>query len=315
MTGTDDRERAWRALLTAMRAFPPLMSGGSWTERETLAIARSPACPVPILNAIWVIGDPPAKDVIAAIESLEADRLPAPILVREGRSPSIEAAAPGLGLILEERIPLMVTTPSELAMGSVEGLELLVVSDERGLDEARRVLETGFGAPDGLLRPMYVPPLTEDPGFTTAVARTPEGPVCTAQTMRRGEEVGIYSVATPEEHRGHGYGGALSAWVTERAFEDGATFAYLQSSAMGVSVYRRIGFREVDMFAVYTRPAPRSASCWCRSRCSSARRSSSSSNVRAWIPRGRNGWPVVFGRRGARPRSTMARSGSPTSNR
>ena len=74
--------------------------------------------------------------------------------------------------------------------------------------------------------------------------------------MRRADDVGIYSVATPAAHRGRGYGGALTAWATAHSFAAGATFAYLQSSEIGVSVYRRIGFRQVDMFAVYTRPAP-----------------------------------------------------------
>lgn len=212
--------------------------------------------PVPILNGVWALGDPPASDIVSAVEALEADRLPAPVLVREGRSPAIETSAPEFGLVLEERIPMMVTTPAELTTETVAGLDLVEVADGSGLDEARRVVEAGFGVPDGLLRPMYVPPLTDDRGLATTVARMVDGPVCTAQTMRRGDDVGIYSVATPQAHRGHGYGGALTAWATARAFAAGATFAYLQSSEMGVSVYRRIGFRQVDMFAVYTRPAP-----------------------------------------------------------
>ena len=251
-----DAERAWRALLEAMRAFPALMAGGSWEEPGALAIARSPQCPVPILNAVWTLGDPPVSDVSSAVEALEAEGLPAPVLVREGRSPSIEAAAPGLGFVLEERLPLMVSTPAELVTETVDGVELVEVTEDDGLDEARRVVEAGFGVPDGLLRPLYVPPLTDDPDFTTTLARTIDGPVCTAQTMRRGDDVGIYSVATPDAHRGRGYGGALTAWATAYSFAAGATFAYLQSSEMGVSVYRRIGFRQVDMFAVYTRPAP-----------------------------------------------------------
>jgi len=252
---TADADRAWRALLEAMRAFPALMAGGSWEEPGALAIARSPECPVPILNGVWTLGDTPVSAVSAAVESLEAEGLPAPVLVREGRSPSIETAAPELGFVLEDRIPLMVSTPAELVTETIDGVELVEVTDDEGLDDARRVVEAGFGVPDGLLRPLYVPPLTDDPDFTTTLARTIDGPVCTAQTMRRGDDVGIYSVATPDPHRGRGYGGALTAWATAYSFAAGASFAYLQSSEMGVPVYRRIGFRQVDMCAVYTRPA------------------------------------------------------------
>jgi hypothetical protein len=61
---------------------------------------------------------------LTAVASLEAEQLPAPIIVREGRSTALEAGAPDLGLQLDERIPLMVAGPGELRFEDVDGVEL-----------------------------------------------------------------------------------------------------------------------------------------------------------------------------------------------
>jgi predicted GNAT family acetyltransferase len=60
--------------------------------------------------------------------------------------------------------------------------------------------------------------------------------------------------ATPGEHRGRGYGAALTAAAAQGGFASGADLAWLQSSAMGLSVYRRLGFREVERYVLLTRP-------------------------------------------------------------
>ena len=53
-------------------------------------------------------------------------------------------------------------------------------------------------------------------------------------------------VATPEAHRGHGYGGAVTGHAVEQARAAGARGAYLQSSPMGLPVYERLGFVPVE---------------------------------------------------------------------
>jgi GNAT superfamily N-acetyltransferase len=53
-------------------------------------------------------------------------------------------------------------------------------------------------------------------------------------------------VATPEEHRGHGFGGAVTAHAVEAGRSEGARGAYLQSSPMGLPVYQRLGFVTVE---------------------------------------------------------------------
>lgn len=254
MTGpAQGAERAWRGLLRAFRALPDLMPGGSWAEDAAVAVSRCPSVPVPLLNGVWLLGEADVGKVLTAVASLEAEQLPAPVIVREGRSTAFEAGVSDLGLQIEERAPLMAIGPEELRFEDVDGVELAEVTEPQGWSDAQLVAEKGFGTPAGLLSALYAPPLADAHGFGTSVARSNGLVVSTAQTFQIDDVVGIYSVATLPEHRGRGYGGALTAWVTARAFAAGATFAYLQSSAIGVSVYRRIGFREVDTFAIYTR--------------------------------------------------------------
>jgi predicted GNAT family acetyltransferase len=64
-------------------------------------------------------------------------------------------------------------------------------------------------------------------------------------------------VATPEEHRGKGYGAAITTEAVRAGFDAGADLAGLQSSPMGESVYRRIGFRKVETYTLFA-PPPKS---------------------------------------------------------
>ena len=68
-------------------------------------------------------------------------------------------------------------------------------------------------------------------------------------------DFGIFNVATPAEYRGRGYGAAITGHAVREGFAAGAELAYLQSSAIGESVYRRLGFREVLTYVLLTRPA------------------------------------------------------------
>ncbi len=65
---------------------------------------------------------------------------------------------------------------------------------------------------------------------------------------------GIFNVATPPEHRGRGYGAVLTARAARDGFEAGSEFAFLQSSEIGHTVYRRLGFRDVEEYVLLTRP-------------------------------------------------------------
>lgn len=62
---------------------------------------------------------------------------------------------------------------------------------------------------------------------------------------------GIYNVATLPEARGKGAGSAVSYVPLREAHQAGYEIGTLQSSKLGYSVYRRLGFEEICTFNLY----------------------------------------------------------------
>jgi GNAT superfamily N-acetyltransferase len=67
-------------------------------------------------------------------------------------------------------------------------------------------------------------------------------PVATASVLTEGELAGIYNVGTLASARGRGIGAAATREAMRWARDHGATQAALQSSELGLGVYRALGF-------------------------------------------------------------------------
>jgi predicted GNAT family acetyltransferase len=117
------------------------------------------------------------------------------------------------------------------------------------------VLSVAFGAPKGLLA-RFTADLMTMPEVTWYVGRVDGSIVSTALGLSVDGATGIFNVATPPEHRGRGYGTALTARVAREGFAAGSEFAFLQSSEIGHAVYRQLGFRDVEEYVLQTRPQP-----------------------------------------------------------
>ena len=63
--------------------------------------------------------------------------------------------------------------------------------------------------------------------------------------MRTDDHLGVYVMATPEEHRGRGVGTAVLQSAIEHHQESGLEFATLGATEMGYPVYEKLGFRTV----------------------------------------------------------------------
>ena len=136
------------------------------------------------------------------------------------------------------------------------GVTLTWANDPAALRSAMQLVAVGFGLPDELGDPMA--DLMEHAAgpaspVRTVVARLDDKPVASAQGVHIGRAVGIYNVATLDEARGQGIGAAVTVAVLRDAMARGAAFGVLESSELGHSVYRRIGFRDVATFQVYGR--------------------------------------------------------------
>jgi GNAT superfamily N-acetyltransferase len=84
------------------------------------------------------------------------------------------------------------------------------------------------------------------------VGRQAEGtPVACATLCTAGGAAGLYAVAVAEEARRRGYGRAVSLAALQAGADVGHRFGVLQSSQMGLSVYRGIGLTLVCRLQAY----------------------------------------------------------------
>ena len=151
-------------------------------------------------------------------------------------------------------MPGMVVAPGELRDPSSDELQIVRIETADGLAQALAVAAAGFEIPADFLAAIYLLEVAELEGIQYYLARSDGCDVSTAVGFTVEETVGIFNVATPPEHRGHGYGAAITAQAVRDGFAGGAELGWLQSSAMGESVYRRLGFREVESYVLFYRP-------------------------------------------------------------
>lgn len=73
---------------------------------------------------------------------------------------------------------------------------------------------------------------------------------------RSGSVIEVLHIGTHPEHRGRGYGRAVTTALTIHGFDNGASMASLQAEPMGISTYERIGYRTRSTYHWYVRHAP-----------------------------------------------------------
>lgn len=87
----------------------------------------------------------------------------------------------------------------------------------------------------------------------TVVATDSTRPVAAAMGYLDRGVCEVIHVGTVPPARGRGLGAAVTTFVVAEAAERGATHAVLQSTKMGLEVYRRLGFREIDRYQLFLR--------------------------------------------------------------
>lgn len=97
---------------------------------------------------------------------------------------------------------------------------------------------------------LWLLPRLAAPGVEVALASVDDTPVATAAVVRSDGRAGpaayLSGVAVLPAARRRGIATALSAWLLERAFDDGAELAHLHpDDDAAASVYARLGFVEV----------------------------------------------------------------------
>jgi predicted GNAT family acetyltransferase len=226
--------------------------GARFERRGDLIVAVLPGVPIPQCNGAWVSEDSAsAADALAeAVAEVEAAGEWPWVQTRLGQERAQHAAV-ALGLTHEERVPAMLVLPDEVVETDA-GIEIELVAESE-IAETNAVLAESFGAPVELFSRFSgaVHAMAEARWY---VGRSGGAIVSTAIGFRCEGSTGVFNVATLSEHRGRGYGAAVTSRVLRDGFEAGSEFGYLQSSAIGHGVYRRLGFRDVEEYTLFTRP-------------------------------------------------------------
>jgi ribosomal protein S18 acetylase RimI-like enzyme len=112
-----------------------------------------------------------------------------------------------------------------------------------------------FGDPPHDVRPWIAPHLGAA-GITVAIAELDGAPVATGTAIltdkQAGPSVGVFGVAVLEHARRRGIAGALTAWLIERAFAEGAELAHLNPDTDAAQrLYAGLGFLETEGLDIY----------------------------------------------------------------
>jgi predicted GNAT family acetyltransferase len=243
-----------RALEDAYERLFSAFEAARFERRSDLVVVLLPGIPIPQVNGAWVCEDSEVAatalpDSLAEVEA--AGEWPW-VQTRHGQERTRQAAL-ALGLTHTELIPGMVVRPDSFVEARAE-IEIGPIAQGE-VDETNRVLAVSFEAPIELFARFSeaVQHLAEAHWY---VARAEGRIVSTAVGFAGDEAVGIFNVATPSQHRGRGYGAAITSHALREGFDQGATFGYLQSSTIGHGVYHRLGFRDVEEYTLLTRPGP-----------------------------------------------------------
>ncbi len=233
----------------------------AWMVEAEGAVAFVSGVAHPPFNGVFGVRTDVKEEAIAELlDLLEGTRLPHCLQVRPGTDGAISALAEARAMTHVGDPPLMVLDDrSRLATipAVAKGFAIRPLVPEEASIHAGLVA-AAFGAPVDAMTQFLVPPLLEASGVRCYVGEIGNTVVATGMGITVGDMVGVFDIATAEEHRGHGYGAAITAHVVADAMASGAHWALLQSSPMGLAIYERLGFEIRERWPTW-HSAPRPA--------------------------------------------------------
>lgn len=229
---------------------------GSWYRQEGGCLGSMSGVPFPTLNGVTVVG----SDVEFATASRMLDEvartgLPYRLSSRPAAAAGASELAQSRGLIAQGQVPLMVLEDPQHLAGAqqVDGLTLRTL-DADARDLHVQVAAEGFDTPVELFSQFITPEVLALPELRCYIGEVDGEPVTTGMSVVVGSAVAIFSIATPERHRGRGYGAAVTAFAVADRLNEGASWAWLQSTPAGYSVYERLGFTTVERWSSWFSP-------------------------------------------------------------
>jgi ribosomal protein S18 acetylase RimI-like enzyme len=261
-------------LFALFRAMAAALPGSEIIEGESVSMHLTPPTN-PMFKGAWCTRVGPGEleeTVDATVEWFRARHTPfffwwtGPATDADGLDAALRAR--GLISMAEQEVsfaagitasargsPGMIADLDRLSLDVLEtvpdGFEISDVQTEADLDEFQRVLMDVYGLP-GPMANAWIQAAT-----TVGIGRTPwrmylgrlgGRVVATSMVLRGAGVAGVYGVATMPDARGRGIGGAVTLAPLLEDRDAGVRYGVLFSSREAVGAYRRIGFREVDVW-------------------------------------------------------------------
>lgn len=192
---------------------------------------------------------PTADDVAALVDAFhQRERLPR-LEFLPAWAPAVEPALLAAGFTVENRAPLLACGREDLRPPKrVDGLRITVPGTEAELTDAARVQHQGFGG-EG----------EPEPGMTDWLRAAATGDGVAALAVLDGSPAGaggcsvavdglseLAGLTVAALFRRRGVGAALSAWLTERALDQGCRTVWLEPGDADVErIYASIGYRRI----------------------------------------------------------------------
>jgi GNAT superfamily N-acetyltransferase len=239
-----DRER-----LLVLRMIAENATGGWFTadENETVS-AYSGAGTFTANGVVLGRGEQSAESLRYLVAPFQDCGVPWGVQLGLRTAPSVLPILDTLGLVNEYRTPTMaISLGHDNAIPAGTGIRV-EHAHPGDADAFAAVMAEGFEMPGTTTPPFASARLFGNPAVNAVWARTPTGqPVAVGISVTISPTiVGLFAIATPPQHRRHGYGAAVTAMLLADARARGAEIAYLQASSMGEPVYRALGFETVN---------------------------------------------------------------------
>lgn len=214
--------------------------------------------PARLFNQVLVEGDDASEDALArAVETIRENGDPFLVNLRVGPDDRFISLMDSLGLVSGDQLtmPGMALYPIPSGEGpALAGYEIVRLVHRSQLEDHVRTAARALGMPQEWARAVVGSDILDSPAFSLYTGYADGEPVTTGLGFHNGRTIGVYNIGTVPAARRHGYAEAMTRQIADDAVEDGCDVAILQASAMGLSIYRRMGYRAVLQYRGYIEP-------------------------------------------------------------
>ena len=128
-----------------------------------------------------------------------------------------------------------------------DNFRIKYVSDNKMLEEWKQVSAAGFGGDVQIYYDVYARHGFGADAFSLHyIGYLDDEPVTSGTLLLAGGIASVYDVSTPPALRRQGFGGAITLAMMQEAQNRGYQYAWIWSSPMGKSLYRKLGFVAAD---------------------------------------------------------------------